>query len=589
VSHYVTRLTLRDFGRYADATLDLAKVTVVAGPNLSGKTTLVRALEFALTGRAAGLAANESRAFVRDGRDRLRVEVTLSTGSEQPLEVARTLTTVTPKQGELDGLLPDRRQVIASLYAGQFAKMSVEARAQFLRSAVPYPAVEDVEAAVPVVERLFGRAKASQIQPEQFYKVLLREQGVAEAQSRIPVPPIVDREVTTSKGPQKASAMPPSAELRAKIIELESRPASAIPAQALLENVQKELRTSEEMLARLRVIRDRAKEQQPAEEAEYGGLCDQEASMKRCQTAAEMAMRVLRLRYEMKGAAATSCAVCGAKVDADDLDLIVQKSAGEEARLTAELTQVRAALVPVQERLAKLRASGEEYDKLCQAVTDLEAKTKELRETAQRAEGSAPAASVAAAKQLDAAITRGKIMFDARVEYEASVEANRQTAAVQERAAKDAAHLTSALNLANTLLRKSDDAAMAILRAALREASEALYFGDADALQLTDSLELKIIGRDARVAGRSAVERAGVAMAYAVAHLSPFGTLVIDDAEMFDRNTLKATVKFLAGQDVLKTCLVLVAESDPSRVRAPASSDVRVYWAERGTLTEMKS
>ncbi|HYC07722.1 MAG TPA: AAA family ATPase, partial [Candidatus Binatia bacterium] len=89
----ITRLQLRNLRRHADLDLELDRgLTVVRGPNESGKTTIQRALELALTRRATSSAADidglrtwgagdEDRPWVRLEFEQDDAEGNVTTGS----------------------------------------------------------------------------------------------------------------------------------------------------------------------------------------------------------------------------------------------------------------------------------------------------------------------------------------------------------------------------------------------------------------------------------------------------------------------------------------------------------------------------
>ena len=101
----VERVSLRDFRSYERAEVELgAGITVVCGANGAGKTNLLEAVHFGLTGRSCR-TANE-REMVRHGKALARVAVrTVAEDGTHELEVA--LEPSRTKVARIDGAPPD--------------------------------------------------------------------------------------------------------------------------------------------------------------------------------------------------------------------------------------------------------------------------------------------------------------------------------------------------------------------------------------------------------------------------------------------------------------------------------------------------
>jgi|GEM_PF-5677984 len=582
---HVIKIAIRDFGRIADAVIDLKRITIVAGPNLAGKTTVVRALEYGLFGRTIGLAANEARLLVRDGRERLRVEVTLGTTSEVPQKVSRTLTTVDPKQSEIDAMLPPRRQVLASLYAGQFAKMTSADRRSFLLAVVGNPTlVAGVE-----IDRAMAAMKFSSQEPvsfDGFTAEVRRRLVIEDAAAAMHVQPIIDQEVMTKNGLAKVGTLQTAEVMRRALAELRAQPRTVDPAAALVESAMEEVLVREGYVASALLHVARAKESETADDAEFVGVVE---ALNAAQSNAAVVLEasiVASLRLELPSLAESgkSCRVCEGRLDADECGLVGGKAAKEKQAALRAGSEANAEVVRLTARRNELCAKVEALGKVEEDLASKTARLEEARETLRRASSKAPEDAVRRAEAVHAAIGRGDAMLAARQAYETSLEQNRMNAKTQQTAVEMAGILRAALEVTVAAQADRGRAAMEIIRSALRESSEGMFFGNADAVQLSDALELKILDRDARVAGRSAVERAGVALAYAVAHLSPFGTLVIDDAEMMDKVTLQASLGFLARQTTFSTTLVCVVEADRKNIKEPTNPLVAAYWADNGKI-----
>jgi DNA replication and repair protein RecF len=102
----VAAVTLRDFRSYSDAHARLGDgLTVVSGPNGSGKTNLLEALYFGCTGRSC--RTNNERELVRFGTATARVEVS-ACGEDGPHELAVGFESGQPKRMCVDGANVER-------------------------------------------------------------------------------------------------------------------------------------------------------------------------------------------------------------------------------------------------------------------------------------------------------------------------------------------------------------------------------------------------------------------------------------------------------------------------------------------------
>jgi DNA replication and repair protein RecF len=117
----VTSVRVRDFRSYAGAEAHVGpRLTVVHGPNGSGKTNLLEALYFGCTGRS--FRTTNDRELVRFGHSTTRVEVTLEDRDHQSHLLAVGYSPGEPKHVTLDGaplerLLDDERRPLVSVFA----------------------------------------------------------------------------------------------------------------------------------------------------------------------------------------------------------------------------------------------------------------------------------------------------------------------------------------------------------------------------------------------------------------------------------------------------------------------------------------
>ena len=111
----LARLRLRDFRSYERAEVDLGEgLTVVSGPNGSGKTNLLEAAYFALTARSP--RTSNERELVRRGASVTRVEADVE-GGEAPHSIEVAFTPGEPKHVRVDGAavekaLPETRPAV---------------------------------------------------------------------------------------------------------------------------------------------------------------------------------------------------------------------------------------------------------------------------------------------------------------------------------------------------------------------------------------------------------------------------------------------------------------------------------------------
>jgi DNA repair exonuclease SbcCD ATPase subunit len=126
----ISTVTLRDVGRFAQATIELAPgLTVVRGPNEAGKSTLQRAIETALVGSAGG---PELRSWAAAAGSRSSVELGFSWEDEERVVHAGTIAREIGGAARLvlDGAAVEGEARIA----GELADISGIPSAAFLRS-----------------------------------------------------------------------------------------------------------------------------------------------------------------------------------------------------------------------------------------------------------------------------------------------------------------------------------------------------------------------------------------------------------------------------------------------------------------------
>jgi len=103
----IAAVSLRDFRSHARAELNLGSgITVLAGPNGSGKTNILEALHFGLTGRSCRTSSD--RQVIAHGKDITRVEVTIEDETSTRRSVSVALDRSGNKQIQVDGTPADR-------------------------------------------------------------------------------------------------------------------------------------------------------------------------------------------------------------------------------------------------------------------------------------------------------------------------------------------------------------------------------------------------------------------------------------------------------------------------------------------------
>lgn len=103
----VAAVSLRDFRSHRRAEVDLGTgITVLAGPNGSGKTNILEALHFGLTGRSCRTSSD--RQVIAHGKDIARVEVTVEESPSATRSVSVALDRSGNKRIQVDGTPADR-------------------------------------------------------------------------------------------------------------------------------------------------------------------------------------------------------------------------------------------------------------------------------------------------------------------------------------------------------------------------------------------------------------------------------------------------------------------------------------------------
>lgn len=150
----ITGLSIKNFLTIAEAELSFGQITIVAGPNWSGKTSIQQAIRLALTGEVARVdRKGDYRLLVRDGAKSAAVAAVLgergvraatlkaaASGHQVPLDYSihpalldmHRLTAMLPKErlatiSEILGVMPETEDVAARLLARNVTPEAVEA------------------------------------------------------------------------------------------------------------------------------------------------------------------------------------------------------------------------------------------------------------------------------------------------------------------------------------------------------------------------------------------------------------------------------------------------------------------------------
>lgn len=545
---------------------ELAPVTLVRGPNESGKSFLLDSIEVLRFGTCRGLKVGDSAYLARGGTKGWKVSALLQSGSDEPELIERTRTQK-PNEDALVESLGDPRAFRALLHVQSFLDLSPSER----RELVADLTARDTSSLVKRLNQLgaddavvsaskVGNLKAAHRLSVEMRRKVSRSIKDAEAKAVLPECPVV----TTKKGPRPVSDLP--AELIEKgVANASKRYADIVRKSGASAGAARTVERADEAQKKLDGLPD---PQWSKEDEKKLFVSKKDASENRLEAA-----RVATERFHAISEAADleellkegeDCPTCGqslAKVkDA------VKGTIGElHGKSQKALTRAKE-LAGEHELLAKLIADLLSRQSL---ASDVETQRRTLTQLVE-----------AGAKVEVGGVVSDEDVADARAELE-RLQHVKQTRAVWDARVADSDAAKAALEgLAARLApmekiealtdpSKMDDGddAMLTLKAALAEYAPPLLGGPV--VDVDDLWNVYIAGRDPALASDSVRIRAGVVFALALSQMSGIGMVFIDRLESLDESARPRLVTLLGklhGDGKLDTAILAIVGIENKRL-----------------------
>lgn len=235
----IDSIVLRDFGRYAEARVDLrgVPVAVLMGPNRAGKSTIADAVRWALRNAARGFGGSTNAALVRRGGTACKVTVTARRDRTAPaVSVSRTKSGADASQATILQTLGvrDDAALEAALDAGRFLAMSPKERKALAFRAAGC-VLDEATLRAAGVDSPEVLAAALTKGPEAAERLATeKKRAEARAADAVRVTPPTDVAVTTPRGMVPVSALDP-AQMEATVVTLRAERDAAQRALAAAE------------------------------------------------------------------------------------------------------------------------------------------------------------------------------------------------------------------------------------------------------------------------------------------------------------------------------------------------------------------
>lgn len=579
----VTRLEVKDLGPIREATVDdRAPVTILLGPNESGKTTLLEALGVLYFGTRAGLDVKDNAKLVREGAQGWTVAAVIdgqtlrATRSQRPLREEceralgdpRVFRALLDVGSFLESRPMERKSLLADLTA--YDTMGLAQRLQGLGAAESV--VQDVEAGL--LKRAHSRLTDSRRAADRVLKDLR-----ARADT-----PVADAQVDTKGGPRPVSSILLETveqgleKLRKRRSEVEMALAARRQHEHLLKRAEEARTELDDLTSRgswtgedeahlTQIQRDLEDERRKAMEAS-------------AQIAEQTRQRGPLAELLKRGGA---CPTCGRSVE------------GEAAKA------IRDALFRLDQDSQRARTTQEIAAKEAKALEDLRARAVARRDqarqgatvrrrleeiVAQAEKGEMPPEPQVALDALHADEARLTSIRDARRDYEMALRLKKEAQQRIDPAIAQRDRLREMEQLADPTQLEDEDGATATFRTLLVSVGHDMGVE----VTLRPDYDLEIDGRPVALAADSARIRAGLTCSIALSVLTGLGLAFLDRFESLDGANRKRALGALKSQidaGGLSWVLVAAVKENPSRGAAVPW----LAWAslDHGTLTYLEN
>lgn len=561
----IERLIVENLGPLRSVDLDLSGVTVLMGPNESGKSFVIDALEVLRYGSTRGIKAKDSMALTRSGMKGWAVEALVRWGEgdgDEGIPLRRTRSSA-PDLATLEGALGDARLFRALLRTGTFLDMKPADR----RALVADLLAQDTTA---IVERLYGLnadadileaakggdlRKAHRIATE-ARRALTREVKSTEA---VVAEGVEDVEVQTKAGQRAISTLTLQAIDRA-LARAHERAGQARDEHAAAEAVRTQREAAEQAKATLEGMGGAHKWTEGSRLEEVKRACDKNrVECQRLNAERDLARQTegsLRDLLKRDG----DCPTCGqdlapaqakATKVADELakkQSALARSIDENVAEHKALTEERKALE--ERHLAWQRDLGERQ-RLQAIIDNAKGLAKEVQESN-------------ALDSAQAEVLRLQSVRDTRLQYDARTAAVEQAQARLDSLRHDEAIARDVEEAVTPDTMEDEAGALDSINDRLKAWTSAV-FEDAT-VEVTEGWLVEYQGRDVALASDSARIRCGLLLALALAYVSDARCVFVDRFEALDdaqRKRCLALLGRLTRAGELHTAVVAVVKDEP--------------------------
>ncbi len=563
----LARLHVSNLGPIREAVLDdRCPVTLLLGPNESGKSTLLEALHVLYFGSRGGLAVGDNKALTSDGAKGWSIDATVG---DDTLSATRSKR---PLQEECKRVLGDPRMFRALTYLGSFLEAEPADRKALLAdlhatdTGALVAKLEELKAPAPIIDAVragkMKRAHTAAVEARRSAGRMLREYKTL-AEQEVP-----DLEVETKQGTLTVSQLPlPTIE--GSIQRLRSRRDTIIKGQAAGRQHATVVAAGEKARADLDAL-----------EAESSWASGDEHRLAECQREIET--------WREQAATATGEISAASKADLALKELVKALSPGEvvpcptcgrpldEESAKEALTAMHLEASGIINRARKVQESASEATRTLAEERAALAKRKaaadahrvyrrKLEELVQAGEDAAPPEETGeTSADLDGEISRVGKMRDMRRDYEQAIRAKDGAA---DRIAETQAKVDGFAQIEHLC----DPSAMANEADVLEQLNGLLErtTGKLGApVVVSPGYEVTVQGRHVALAADSVKIRAGFGVACALSVISGVGLALLDRFESLDDDNRKRAlgmVKGLVDDGLLSTVLIGAVKVNPTR------------------------
>ena len=557
------RLAVKNLGPISHAVLDdRAPVTLLLGPNESGKTTLLEAPSVLYFGTRGDVPVGENRALTRDGAKGWTVELAVgehelhATRSNRPsqkecqeaLGDPRVFRSLTHLQTFLDLDPASRKMMLADLNAADTGPLLAK-----LRELVAPPAV------IQEVER--GNMKRAQAQATEARRtvgrMLKNAKTFAEQEPE-------DEEVETKRGKLRLSELP-LATIEASLQRLRTRRDKVVQAVAQRRAMQAVIDAGEKAREELETLKADAS----WSDSDEGALLQIARDLDECRKIAQEATAEIALasrghreleRLVKEGAG--ECPTCTRPFEEDEANEALRSLRSQASSAINRGRKVQEAQAERAKALGKEQKTLSQRKAHAQAQSTYRRRLQDAVDAAERAD--VPDEPAESSLDLDAELKRVGAIRDRRRDYELKLRQREEAKGKVPRLQKQVDALATIEALVDPSAMDDEEAVLAQLNGLLKRTT-----GKLGALvTVSPGYEVTIQGRDAGLASDSARIRAGFGIACALSVISGVGIALLDRFESLDDSNRKRAlgmVKGLVDDGLLSSVLIAAVKEEPKR------------------------